>query len=252
MRTVGDRRWRLVRARREAVHASVRRWWRRTRPVSSRALWLTGAGLVLVGAALWVVYATSVLGVRAVEVTGVQVTSSEEVLAAAAVLDGTPLARVDTDGVSERVRALPAVASVDVRRSWPTTLIIEVTERSPAATVAVDGGFAIVDADGVVFHQVASPPAGVPILRVSAPGPEDAATLAALRVLAALTPELRAELAAISADSPNRIRLELVNDREVIWGDAEQSDRKAQVATALLAQPVTTIDVSAPEVASTK
>jgi cell division protein FtsQ len=46
--------------------------------------------------------------------------------------------------------------------------------------------------------------------------------------------------------------LELVNDREVIWGDAEQSDRKAQVATALLAQPVTTIDVSAPEVASTK
>jgi cell division protein FtsQ len=55
----------------------------------------------------------------------------------------------------------------------------------------------------------------------------------------------------LSANSPTAIRLELTGGRVVVWGGADQSDVKARVATALLARPGKTIDVSAPEVAAT-
>jgi cell division protein FtsQ len=53
------------------------------------------------------------------------------------------------------------------------------------------------------------------------------------------------------ADSPTRIRLELAAGRIIVWGDAENIETKARVAAALLNRPVTTIDVSSPEVATT-
>ena len=58
-------------------------------------------------------------------------------------------------------------------------------------------------------------------------------------------------MVAVAAESPTRIRLELNGGRVVVWGDAESNETKVQVATALLPQPAKTIDVSAPEVATT-
>lgn len=229
----------------------MRQRWRRHRSRSAKPLWIGGALAVVAVSAAWVTLGTSVLGVRRVEVTGATIAGADQVRAAAAVVDGTPLARVDTDAVSDRVRTLPSVARAEVSRSWPGTLVIAVTERVPAAVVAIDGGYLVIDAEGVVFNQVSAPLEGVVTLRVAAPGPDDPATRAGLRVVAALTAELRAQLVEVVAESADRIRLELANSRVVIWGDAEQSERKAQVATTLLAQPVTTIDVSAPEVATT-
>jgi cell division protein FtsQ len=237
-------RFRLVRARRGAVSVS----WRRP-PL--RVLAMVAAGLVLLGVMAWIVYGTSVLGVRRIEVNGTTIVDAGRVRAAAAVVIGTPLARVDTDAVAARVGALPPVASVDVSRSWPGTLVIDVTERVPVAVVATPAGFVVVDATGVVFNTVAVAPAGVVTLKVASPGPADPSTVAALHVLAALTPQLRAQLAAISATTPTAIRLELTGGRAVIWGGADQSEVKARVATALLGRPGKTIDVSAPEVATT-
>jgi cell division protein FtsQ len=91
----------------------------------------------------------------------------------------------------------------------------------------------------------------VVLLRLAAPGPDDPATTAALRVLASLTPALRDGLAEVDAPSPTRIRLQLADGRVVVWGDADRSAAKATVATALLATDATTIDVSVPDVATT-
>jgi len=207
---------------------------------------LLGAALAV--AVAWVLFGTSVLGVRQIEVSGTQVATPEAVQAAAAVLLGTPMLRLDTDAIAERIRALPPVADVDVRRSLPHTLVLTVTERTPAAVVPDASGYAVLAADGVVFHHVAAPPAGVPVIRLDAPGPSDRATLAALRVVAALTPELRAVLAEVLAPAPTRISLTLVDGRTVVWGDAESSDQKAAVATILLDRAANEIDVSVPDI----
>ncbi len=303
------RRWRLVRARREAVSPAQRRWHRasganagilgrfrrsavsgrsplepggrhsrrgpigrrsrlgpvgrhsrldpvgrrsRLGPVGRRRLALAAAGLALVAGCAWVVFGTSTLAVREVRVTGSAIASPAQVRAIAGVLTGTPLARIDTGAVERRVRTLASVAAVDVHRSWPSTLVIAVTERVPAAAVHVGRQFLVVDATGVVFDHRAARPSGVALLRVPAPGPDDAATLAGLRVLASLTTALRGQLAELVVASPAAIQLDLADGRTVVWGDAEQSDLKARVATALLSRVSTRIDVSAPEVVAVR
>jgi cell division protein FtsQ len=204
--------------------------------------------LALLGAFAWVLYGTAALSVRRVEVTGSTLVSPDQVRAVAAVALGTPLARVDTGAVGARVKALPSVAGVDVRRSWPSTLVIAVTERQPLAVVANGRRFLELDATGFGFASVPARPPGLPLLVVAAPGPADPATQAGLTVVAALTPALRAVLKQVVADSPTSIHLDLADGRLVVWGDATQSAKKAQVATALLGRASTRIDVSAPDV----
>jgi cell division protein FtsQ len=155
---------------------------------------------------------------------------------------------VDTDAVAARVGALPPVGSVMVSRSWPNTLVIEVTERVPVAIVATADGYGILDAEGVVFQVVRRRPGDLPLVRVGRPGPSDPATRAVLTVVRALTPELRDRLESVAADAPTRVEVRLRGGRVIVWGDAEQNETKALVATSLLGRPGRTIDVSAPDV----
>jgi cell division protein FtsQ len=254
------RRWRLVRARGPAGAGPRWRWPRpgaagraqgtgRMRRLARRPVMLwSAAALLTVLALVWLVFGTSVLGVRVVEVTGSRIAGPDAVRAVAAVRMGTPLARVDVDAVQARVQALPSVARVTVRRSWPSTLRIEVQERQATAVVATGARFLVLDAGGVVFDTVAVRPRGVALVRLATPGPDDPSTRAAMRVLAALSPSLRGQLVELVVTSPDQIRLDVAGARTVIWGDAEQSDTKSTVATSLLARPGRVIDVSAPEV----
>jgi len=246
-RSSGVRRWRLVRAHPDAVPHSVRRFMRRSRQRRIRAArpWAILATLVvLAGLAGWVGYGTSLLGVREVRVTGVTILTAPQVRQAADIRAGTPLARVDLAAVRERVSRLVPVDRVSVSRDWPRTIVVQVMERTAVAVVPQDKEFLLVDRAGVAFHTVASRPRGLATMAVSSP----ADLPAAAQVLGALTPRLRAELSSITVDGPARIRLKLTGGREVVWGDATRSDRKAKVASALLARDGKTFDVSAPDV----
>ncbi|HEX6871057.1 MAG TPA: FtsQ-type POTRA domain-containing protein [Micromonosporaceae bacterium] len=258
-RTANDRlsrRWRLVRARPEAVPASLRRLTRKVRPrrPGPRRLWwwvaLTALGAGVLG---WVVFASPVLGVRQVEVTGSQIVSVEQIRALAGVRPGTPLARVDTEAIRSRLLQLPPVAQVRVHRSWPGTLRIDVTERLAVAAALVGRRYLLLDRTGMIFHTVDRRPAGVILVQLSTPGRTDPATLAAVRVVSSLTPPIRAQVAVLVAESAGRIRLELTSGGQIIWGDAENSELKARVASSLLRPADTrTIDVSAPEVVTVR
>lgn len=221
----------------------------RRRRLRAAAPWAIGGGVLLAALlAVWLVYGTSLLGVRELRVTGTELVDPAEVRRAAAVPAGTPLARVDLAEVRDRVATLAPVGRATITRRWPGTLVIEVEERKPVAAVPQEPGFAVVDTEGVVFSRPVERPAGLPIIRVAEPGPQDSATGAALQVLAALSPALRAELVEIRVEGPARIVVRLAQGRSVIWGDASRSDTKAQVATGLLGQKGDIIDVSAPEV----
>jgi cell division protein FtsQ len=249
--TAARGRWRLVRASPEAVPSSVRRFMQRARRRRLRTAlpWaLTAAVLALVGLGAWLVYGTSVLGVEQVRVTGTDLLSPDQVQAAAGVTPGTPLARVDLSGVTRRIRSLPPVDRVNVVRHWPNTLEIIVQERIAVAAVPRNKRYVLVDAGGVAYHSVPDRPAHLPLVRLADPRPEDVATRSAMRVLAALTDKLRDQLTELVVDGPARIKLELRERREVIWGDATENETKAKVATLLLARDASTIDVSAPDV----
>lgn len=250
--TTGVRRWRLVRAGTDAVPASVRRLMARRPPAGARArpLALAGAVAVLALLVVWTLWSSSLLGVREVRVTGVEVLSVEQVREVAGVTERTPLLRVDLGAVAHRVAGLPPVETVRVRRDWPDTVVIEVTERTAVAVVPGDGGAALVDAHAVIFHTVRQAPADLPRVVLNGSVPVEPTIPKAISVLTELTPQLREELRQLTVTGPAGIRLELHSGRTVVWGDETDSARKAQVATILLDYDGDIIDVSAPEVVS--
>jgi cell division protein FtsQ len=222
-------------------------WWR-----SRRALGLAAALATLLGAGGWVVGWTSLLGVRTVAVTGVRTVPAGDVLAAAAVARGEPLARVNTGAVARRVGAIPGVARVAVTRSWPCTVRIAVTERRGVAVVSRAGTSWLVDGGGTVFQRLETVPAGLPRLEVRDVGPDDPATRAGLSALAALAPAVRAQVRVVTAGTPEAVRLRLSGGRTVVWGDTGDAAAKAQAMRALLGRPGRTYDVSTPEVVTVR
>lgn len=229
---------------------------RRRRPLSRgrrRALRLALAvGAVAVVA--WLLLASPVLAVRHVRVDGAVTLTADEVRRAAGVADGTPLLRVDVDAARTRVARLPQVASVQVTRGWPGTVVVTLTERLPVAVVDRGGTRSLVDKDGVLFDTITGdPPHGVVPLDVANPRSDDPTTRAALAALAAMPPDLRAQIARASATTDQDVTLTLAGGTTVLWGDAADSAKKASVLGALVGQikagtldPAKTIDVSAP------
>jgi cell division protein FtsQ len=237
------------------VPPSVRRFSERARQRRLRAArpWLVALGVLAVLAVVGAVgYATPLFGVADVRVTGARLVTAEDVRAAARVAHGTPLVRVDVAAVARRVGELPPVDRVTVSRAWPRTLLVRVVERTPVAAVPVGDRYAVVDRTGTVFDRSPRPPAALPVLKLRTPGRDDPATRAALAVLAALPPGLRDPMAALVADAPARIRLELRDGRQIVWGDATQNDDKVRVALTLLAGGQKVTDVSAPSVVTTR
>jgi cell division protein FtsQ len=190
---------------------------------------------------------TPLLGVRSVEVSGNVVLTSTQVSSAAEVSMGMPMLRLDTGSIRTRVAALPRVATVDVVREWPATVLIEVTERQAAATFAGPGGVHLVDSTGVDFATVPTAPPNLPTLTVGHVAPTDPATKAVFAVLAAMPSQLRPELVNIGASTPGGVTFTLNTGKTVIWGDAGDSAHKATVLAALLSQPGKVYDVSAPD-----
>ena len=71
------------------------------------------------------------LAVRTVEVVGVPAAEVAPITAMAQVTLGAPLARLDADGIADRVRQRATLANVSIERSWPSTLVIHASPRVP-------------------------------------------------------------------------------------------------------------------------
>ncbi len=246
----GRRRWRLVRARSDAIPDSLRRLMARARQGRPRGAGVPWREIGLVAAVLaflgWVVFYSPVLGVRAVDITGLVELPEAQVREVAAVVMGTPLTRVDATSIADRVRGLKPVGAVDVSRVWPSTLRIAVTERVPVGGIKQGNAFELFDGQGVLFRTAGSLPGGVAQVELAVVNP--LLVEGAARLIGSLTPELREGLVTLKVDGPAGYTLVLPNGRTVIWGDAEENDLKAKVATALMKQKGKRIDVSVPEI----
>lgn len=206
------------------------------------------AGLALVGlvvGAVWLVFFSSVLAVSGVRVEGTEVLDPREVRQVAAVPTGSPLATVDLGEVAVRVERLTPVLDVDVSRSWPDKVRIDLTERTAVAVVIRDGVVQGVDPDGVIFRRYPSRPPSLPLIRMGAQTQADALAEASL-VIAALPADLRTRVRYLSAYTVDTISLRLRNGKVVRWGSAEDSVNKAKVLAVLLDQPASLYDVSVP------
>ena len=213
-------------------------------------VWTVTLVALFVGLGL-LLYFTPIMSARNVVITGLGAVTQEEVIAAAAVKQGTPLLQIDTDEVAERVATIRRVASARVQREYPSSLRITVVERVPIVVKDYPDGPHLFDRDGVDF-ATAPPPPNLPYLEADNPGPSDPPTKAALAVMTALRPEVAGQVARVSAPSVAAITLTLVDGREVVWGTTDRTEEKAQKLAALLTQPGHTYDVSSPDLPTVK
>jgi cell division protein FtsQ len=207
--------------------------------------WLgVAVAVALVAGAVYLVAFSPALAARTVTISGVHLLSKGDVLAAAQVGLGTPLVRVDTGEVADRVAGLPPVAGVTVTRDWPGTIRIAVTEREPRLAIPAGGGYLIADATGVVFEALSDRPSG--LITVDADPAQQQVLVDVGTVFSALSPKTAAKVSRLAAPSRDGIELRLVDGSRVIWGSAEDSALKSEVLDSLMALGGTEFNVSAP------
>lgn len=221
-----------------------RRFLRRIR--KWRRFLIAGLALVLAITAGWLLYFSSVVDARGIEVTGNSRVPTSRIEKVAAVPIGRPLVRVDLAAIKARVEAIHAVKSVEVSRTWPHTIAIEIVERVPVAVVSRGTTLQALDENGVLFGKYATPPDDLPLVRTP-PDVQAAALAEAARVVASLRADVADRVQVIDVETVDRINLELTKGVTVQWGSAEGSEDKAKVLVLLLKQKnVRVIDVSVP------
>lgn len=242
---------RIARRRAEVRTANRRRRLRRT---------LTVLTVLVVAVAAWVVDRSSVVALQDVRVTGLERVQEGQVLAAAGLPVGASTLRLPLAAARQRIEALPAVLSAEVRRDEPVVLEVRVVERTPLVRLRGRNGTGLVDADGVVFGPVcgecgddalvevvledAVPTAGTAVRPRTALGN----AVAALR---GLGPELVAQVEAVQAPRDlDALSFVLADGTVVQVGRADRLDEKERALAAVRAElgdrRVAVIDVRAP------
>lgn len=101
--------------------------------------------------------ASTYFRVKTIEVRGNAVCSADAIAEASGVQIGDRLLFVDRKAVADGIFArLPYADTVRVRRSFPSTLIIEMRESTPAAAVITNGVVYLIDGDGKLLEYMPS------------------------------------------------------------------------------------------------
>ncbi|PKH44042.1 cell division protein FtsQ [Nocardioides alpinus] len=233
------------RASRRTRRRFARRQWAR-RWLSLRYVIAFVVVVALLGTSIWLVFFSATLQVKKVEVAGNELLSDARVREIADVPLGDQLALVDLARADARVGSLAEVSSVDVTRTWPDGVRIEVVERTAVAVVELAGRLRGLDADGVVFREYKAAPRGMPRIRPGGAAGTDALKEAAT-VVSALPKDLAAKVDHVEVETVDQITLVMRDQRQVLWGSAEESELKAQVLDRMLtAVKAQVYDVSVP------
>jgi cell division protein FtsQ len=235
---------------------------RRRRDHTIMVLRLTAAALALVllgelaGALLW----SPRFRLRRVELSGLRMLDSRQVILRADLKPGITLGRLSTGAIRDRLQAIPAVESASAARRWPEGLAIVVHERIPAAFIRRGKGIIFLDRGAVGFTAPRADTAGLPELKgfrvnlARLGRPQRSRALRVAMTVLAAAQENAMPVSQVVAAAPNQLELRLSDGTALRLGRPEQLRLKlSQAKVALLQlQPlhrVEYIDVSCPDAA---
>lgn len=206
---------------------------RRRAPVVAAIVFVLGLGG-------WLLLNSPVFAVRRIEVIGNGSLTSREVVTLSGVQRGENLFRLSVDAIETAVRRSPWVAEVEVERRWPSTVVLDLRERTSVAWVRTPGGAgAVIAGDGVVLAGVAELPRDLPTLgavgATPIPGARVDAPQPALRVAASFPPALRAVVAAVRAGEGG-VTLRLRSGAIALYGAPASLTAKNAALLSLLRQ----------------
>lgn len=233
----------------ERSRSERRRRWKR--------IALAVLAIAATGALVWMIWFSSVLAVRDVEVAGRTTLKQAQVLRAADVPVGRPLARVDIAAIEGRVAALERVDTVDVSRSWPRTVSISIVERETIVWATIDGEIRGIDRQGLDYRSYSVAPKNTIEAKINVVDPDDRlptseSIVTVVKLIADKDPALRRQIQSVTAGTKDSIELDLTEGRTVVWGSSDDGERKLTVLESLLGIDAARYDVSAPDQPTTR
>lgn len=192
---------------------------------------------------LYIGYYSNLLIIKKIDVRGANQVPVQLITDTAQISLNTQLLRVPTSIVVERLTTISQIGRAEVRRGWPSTLVIEVTERIPLALTDTPAGRFLVDASGIAYLP-APGDANFPLIS----GPDDASRAVSILAWQSFPDWLKAEVVITNTDNPNSIWFTLTSGRKVIWGDLTKAEEKSAVLKVLRRMAGSIYDVSTPEV----
>lgn len=215
-----------VRANKQAVYMRTRHHWH----INWRTLWywiLVLGSAIVIALGLVQIQQPDTLPIRKIHAQGTFEHISENALRSVV---GQTLAggyfTVNVDEVQHAVTALPWVAEASVRRVWPDTLAISVTEQQAIAQWAKGG---LVNQQGVLFKpEVITFPMNLPVL--DGPVGMERNLTEYYRLAQKIIEPLSLHIHQLHMDSRHAIRLKLSNGIELILGREHTQSRLQRFA----------------------
>lgn len=233
---------------------------------AERRLWMIrglslGGFLVVAVFVVWLTLFSSSLAFRVgnIEINGADKTNdpastAKAIAEATAPYQGVPLLRLPLSDIQTQLEKNPNIYHAAIKRAWPTGLVITVEPRVPSMMQAVDGGFDLLGPDGGSVGIVPEPFAGIPSVVLSGYGTDQAEREAAevVKVWKALSDDFKPKVTLITVTGGD-ITMKLASGADVLWGNVERSESKAQVLQLLVANREATVyDVMDPARPSTR
>lgn len=150
---------------------------------------------------------SSLFSVRHVTILGNTATTDQQILVASGLDKHPALINLTIVADETAIERLPWIERAEIRRGWPDSATVEVTERNPVATYLIaKGEYGVVDSTGRLLEISPSPPKGLVTLVIvgvtlvpgeSLPGGDEPLA----RVAAAVPDSILPSLSAIEATS---------------------------------------------------
>lgn len=207
--------------------------------------------VALIGVTMVVAWVTPVVAVRDFEIQGNSIVNESDISDALETYRDRPLPQVNIANAEAIIDDIAAVEEVEITRSWPRTLTIELQERRPYLLVPeAEESYWVIDRNGVPYQHLEEPDPALMQVELESPGEDDRATQSVLTILESLPSDLHNQLEKVESPTASGIVLHLEDEKSIRWGDAAENEKKSQVALLLLSQDHEHFDVSAPNAPS--
>jgi cell division protein FtsQ len=171
---------------------------------------------------------SSAFDVRGIEVSGNDHLHRPQVVRIAGITDATNALWLDEGKAERRLEAEPWIADADVRVTFPLNVQIALRERTPVA-LARGVVTSLMAADGTALGS-GNVPRGLPVIELGGAGPAEGvrpSPVGAARVLGAMTPALRVQVARVRVLLDGTLQLRLRDGPTISFGTPDDARRKA-------------------------
>lgn len=198
---------------------------------------------------------------KRIDVRGLAKQNRNEVVRVSGLTVGMNYFRLDVKQAEERLRSLPLIEQVEVRKSFPNAVIITIKEREPHALLCVNGGFWVIDKKGYCLQRL-SGTLSLPVITglvpdSLTPGERVSRKQLLQAVLAALDGEVQYYLSEINMNSEDNLIAYSRDGIPILLGTAERLPQKLRLSVSFVktmgdAEEIDYIDIRAVEAPAVK